>query len=223
MAAFRATQWIRIAVESIRRQEALAGWAYSLRIGVDGCEDTSALLLDEGEAHWFSPKNVGPYVLRNSLIELEPASAYAVFDADDVMRPDYLKTLLRWVGCGIAGGARLRIDAEGEVTNPRRVPYQSGVALFRHEAWQAVGGYRAWPIAADHDLILRAKALGISVTRPKQPVYYRRTHPGSLTQDPETGYGTEARSGYKAEAERLTKQGYLYVDPVTTSLEYRTP
>jgi hypothetical protein len=223
MAAYRATEWIRCALDSIRRQQQSVGWAYSLRIGVDGCDETSELLLYEHEPHWFSPKNVGPYVMRNSLIALAPASAYAVFDADDVMMPEYLTTLLRWMGDGVAGGSRLRADPSGAVTSGRRVPYQSGVALFSHRAWERLGGYRAWPIAADHDLILRAKALGISVTRPRRPIYLRRTHKGSLTQDPVTGYGTHARAGFADLAKRLTASGHLYVEPVTTVLEYREP
>lgn len=220
VAAYRATRWISEALESIREQQPRDGWTYTLRIGVDGCEETSALLSSGGQPHWYSPRNVGPYVVRNSLIALEPADAYAVFDADDVMRPDYLSTLLHFMGDGIAGAARQNIDHEGTVTSHRRA-YQSGVAMFSRTAWERLGGYRAWHIAADHDLILRAKASGITLTRPSRPLYFRRIHPESLTQDPEAGFGTLVRWGYKDRAERLTKQGARYVEPVTTAMEYR--
>jgi hypothetical protein len=223
MAAYRAKRWILTTLESIREQETRDGWTYSLRIGVDGCEETSSLLLAEGEPHWFSPTNVGPYVMRNSLIELEPAEAYAVFDADDVMLPGYLASLLSWMRDGIAGASRHNIDPGGVVTSDQRIPYHSGVAVFSDEVWQRLGGYREWPIAADHDFVLRAKALDIGVTRIKQVLYHRRIHPGSLTQDPTSGYRTEIRARFKADAERLTKRGDLYVEPVTTPLEYRTP
>lgn len=220
VSAYRATRWIRETIESIRAQEGRDGWSYSLRIGVDGCDETSQLLLDEGEPHWFSTRNVGPYVMRNSLIQLEQASAYAVFDADDVMQPHYLTELLSYVGNGIAGAARTHIDERGAVIRSH-APYQGGVAVISHQAWQALGGYRDWFIAADHDLICRAKANRIRVTRYSRPLYLRRVHPGSLTQDPVSGLGTMARAGHKEMTDRLIKAGARKVEPVTTPLEWR--
>lgn len=220
VAAHRATRWISEALESIREQQPRDGWTYTLRIGVDGCEETSALLSSDGQPHWYSPKNVGPYVVRNSLIALEPATAYAIFDADDVMMPDYLTTLLHFMSDGIAGPARQHIDECGTVISSK-VAYHGGVALFPHEVWGRLGGYRDWRLAADYDLILRATASGISVTRPSRPLYLRRLHPSSLTRDAETGMGTLVRWGHKDRADRLTKQGARYVEPVTTAMEYR--
>jgi hypothetical protein len=224
MAARRATRWILEALDSIDGQEARAGWEYSLRVGVDGCPETSRLLLRAGRPHWYAAESVGPYVMRNSLVLLEPASAYAIFDADDMMRPPYLKTVLHWMGKnGIAGGGRSQINEHGRILR-RRTSFRSGVAVISHPAWEKLGGYRAWPIAADHDLILRARALRIVVQPVNKALYVRRVHPASLTQDPATGFKTQLRREFASRARSLVKHRRgLYVRPVTVPLEYREP
>jgi hypothetical protein len=224
MAAHKATRWIHEALTSIEKQEPRKGWTYSTRIGVDACEATSRFLLRTGYAHWFSAKNVGPYIMRNSLIELEPASAYAIFDADDTMRPDYLRTLLHWMGKdGIAGGGRTQVNEAGRIVR-RRTGYRSGVAVISHGAWTKLGAYRPWPVVADHDLILRARALRIVVQPVNKSLYIRRVHPESLTQTPATGFKSEIRREFASRARHLTKHRIgLYVRPVTVELELREP
>lgn len=220
ISAYRASRWIEETLESVRRQDPYVGWRYTLRIGVDGCEETSVRLRELRQPHWFSPRNVGPYVMRNSLIGIEPADAYAIFDADDLMEPDYLRTLLRWTGDGIAGPSRRQIDENGVLIS-NKIRYHCGVSVFSHSAWERLGGYRDWWISADYDIICRARAADISVTRPSRPLYRRRKHRGSLTADPEIGWGTAVRWAHKEMAERLTRRGELHVEPVTTPLEYR--
>jgi glycosyltransferase involved in cell wall biosynthesis len=223
VAAYRATRWIGEALESIDAQEPAPGWRYELRLGVDGCEETSALLRAAGRPHWYSPENVGPYVMRNSLITARPAGAYAIFDADDRMGPGYLRTLLGTVRDGIVGAARRQIDADGNVIKDFSA-FAGGVAVISGPAWERLGGYRDWRIAADHDLIVRAQRLRIAVQAVGEVLYSRRVHPDSLTRHPETGFGTLPRRQHKARAERLAQSSKnLYVMPATTPLELREP
>jgi hypothetical protein len=224
MAAYRAKRWILTTLESIRGQETRDGWTYSLRIGVDGCEETSSLLLAEGEPHWYSTTNVGPYVMRNSLIELEPAEAYAIFDADDVMLPEYLATLLGWSdgGKGIAGASMYRIDEDG-VRIPGRHRYSWGVSLIRHQAWTKLGGFRDWRVAADSDLIRRARALRTKVRAGPEPLFERRVVAGSLTRAAETGMESELRRKLREASQSATLARQLRIEPVTTPLEWREP
>lgn len=222
MAAHKATRWILEAIESIDNQVVRPRWSYELRIGVDGCEETSRVLQRVGRPHWFSPVNVGPYVMRNSLIQLEPAGAYAIFDADDLMRPTYLSAVLEGVGADdICGAGRAHVDENRRLLR-RRSGFRHGVAIISAGAWARLGGYRAWPVAADHDLILRAKALGVKVRRIEHALYLRRVHKDSLTQQPRTGFKSELRRQFANRARELTQLGKgLTVHPVTTPLEPR--
>jgi len=70
-------------------------------VGVDGCDNTLAAiksyipkdLKSKIRLFWF-PKNVGCYVVRNTLAELANGMILLFFDADDVMCPDYVETML---------------------------------------------------------------------------------------------------------------------------------
>lgn len=224
MAAYKANPtWIRKAIESIEKQLPRPGWEYELRIGVDGCEKTSEILLELGEPHWYSPENVGPYLIRNSLILEAPADAYAPFDCDDVMKRSYLRDVLAWTGTGIAGAGRTTVNGDGR-TLRRRSRFSGGVCIISQAAWEKLGGYRPWPMAADHDLIIRAEKLRIRVKRVKEPLYYRRKHPTSLTQSPETKIGSPIRDEFWERAKALTEKGVdLCVTPKTVDLERREP
>ena len=224
MAAWNASRYILEALESIEQQKPRTGWAYGLRLGVDGCEATSRFLIRAGVTHWWSPENVGPYVMRNSLIELAPCAAYAIFDADDKMRDEYLAELLAWVGSdGIAGAGRTQVKADGTLLK-RRTSYKSGVCIISHDAWKKLGGYRPWPMAADYDLITRANKLKIPVRAVKKALYIRRVHSDSLTQRKETGFKSQQRVEFASRARSLAKHAHnLKVFPVTTPLELRAP
>lgn len=216
--------WLEESLSSIENQLPRDAWTYSLRIGVDGCEETSSLLRRMGRGHWFSEANVGPYVMRNSLIELRPAAAYATFDDDDVMHRDYLLELLEWVGSDrIAGAARVQIDDNGRLLR-RRARYQHGVSVYSAGAWSKLGGFRAWPMAADHDLILRAARLRIPVKAVKMPLYRRRKHRASLTNRDDVGLESPVRREYRDRAVDLAKRGVgLQISPRTTPLTWREP
>lgn len=225
MCAFEAKrEWILKAIESVQRQLERPGWTYELRLGVDGCEHTSELLLEAGIGHWMSEENVGPYILRNSLIGLEEAEAYAPFDCDDVMKRPYLRELLGWIGSGaIAGAGRTSINADGRVRR-RRSRFEGGVCVMSRGAWEKVGGYRPWPMAADHDLIIRAKKLRVPVKNVREPLYFRRRHPNSLTMKLETKIGSPARNQLWERAKELCAKGIeLKIHPRTVELERREP
>lgn len=219
MAAHNATRWIGDALDSIEAQEPCDGWRYEVRIGVDGCEDTSRALHARRTPHWFSPTNVGPYLIRNSLMR-KAADAFAVFDADDVMGESYLRTLLPLVGEGIAGSARVGIDVKGK-PGEKVYPYVMGVSVFSAAALKKLGGYRPWRICADFDAILRAGKLKIPLAKHEEPLFFRRDHPGQLTKHPDTGIGSAERKALKAEARTRTKARELYVAPTYVDLQWR--
>lgn len=220
-AAYKAPQWVLECIASVRAQEPLDGWIYEHRIGVDGCLDTARSLRSAGVSHWWSPANVGPYLIRNALMR-EPADAYAIFDADDVMYPNYLSTLLPLAGEGITGSARIGMDANGNVgLEPKVYPHLHGVGVFSAAAMQKLGGFRPWRIRADADAWLRAKVLKIPIVKHDEPLFLRRSHPNSLTNHPDTMIRSRERKDRARESKHLTRKGHLYVQPQCAALEWR--
>lgn len=178
---------------------------------------------ENGYAHFFSPENVGPYLLRNSLAAITSWDALAIFDADDIMMPKYLASLLPLVQDGIAGGARQTITKNG-VAKDKGLPFRHGVCVISRQAWLELGGFRPWRILGDWDFIYRAKAKKIPITSyDDKPVYRRREHPNSITSSPTTGRRTPIRKQYKIDSRRYIKNGDLYVPLVTVPLIWRTP
>jgi glycosyltransferase involved in cell wall biosynthesis len=219
IAAYNAAAWIGECLNSVERQEGRDGWVYRLRIGVDGCHATAEALDEIGERYWIPERNVGTYVMRNSLIELEPADAYAVFDADDWMFPSYLRRCLAVVEKGAIAGP-------GKTTRPgteRWSRWAGGVCVIPHEAWRKLGGYRPERIASDDDLHRRARHLRIPVQRIRPALFYLRVHPESLTNRKATNMRSSFRAQTKRGHARARRRGELRVEPVTTPLTLVEP
>lgn len=222
VAAYQAEPWIDDCLDSIEAQEPLEGWTYETRIGVDCCPGTAHVLKLRGAPYWWSPQNVGPYLVRNTLMR-PAADAYAVFDADDIMEPAYLRTLLEIMGDGIAGSARIGMDENGRSSaNPIVYPHAHGVSVFSAAAWKRLGGYRPWRIRADADALRRAETLKIPLTKHPDPLFRRRNHPNSLTNATETRIRSPARKAAARETRRLLKKGQYYVQAEFAQLEWRT-
>lgn len=222
VAAHRAPDWIGPCLDSVAAQEPLEGWRYETRLGVDGCLDTARALKARETPFWWSPSNVGPYLIRNALIAQAPADAYAIFDADDVMMPAYLRTLLPLMGGGIVGPARIGMDEHGNVgLDPKVYPHLHGIGVFAAAAMEKLGGFRPWRIRADADAWLRAKKLGIPIAKTDEPLFYRRSHPNSLTNHPDTRMKSKERKDRARESKRLVRKGFLYVRPECAALEWR--
>lgn len=223
MAAHMTPRWIMQAVESVQAQEELEGWEYELRLGVDGCRNVRTILERRGAPFWWSSVNVGCYVLRNSLIELEPADAYAIFDSDDVMFPRYLATLLPWVEKGMIAGAS-RLNTRVDLKPINRAEYRAGVCVVPRERWEELGGYREERVGSDVDLIDRALAQGIEVHRERTVLYLRRKRNGSLTQARDTGIRSLVRMRTRKRQTQAVRRGRLVVtNPKTVELERVEP
>jgi hypothetical protein len=209
--------WLCQCLDSIRTQRPTPGWEYEIRIGSDGHPQTHERLMALDQPHWHSETNVGPYLIRNSLIGAAPADAFAIFDADDFMSEGYLATLLPKLHDGICGSARSEITSEGNL-KARYVQHSVGVCVLSASALARLGGYRPWRIAADADLIGRAAMLGIPMYRHPQPLYTRRHHRDSLTHSEELGLMSKARAERRKESNVLTSKRQLYVQPETVPL-----
>ena len=222
IAAHSAARWIESCLASWAAVQVPAGWTVDLRIGVDGCPSTARSLTRMGVHYRYSEHNVGPYLIRNSLIAASPADAFAIFDADDMVDPGYLTALLPLAGDGgIAGPARRTL--KGDRIVHRNFPYASGVCVISGAAWTRLGGYRPWRMAADHDFIQRARALGIQVQSPSEPLYTRRQHHANITQQSDTGLWSKARAELKRESAHLIAEAKgphdLRVNPETVEFQ----
>lgn len=215
-------EYIIDCVNSIVAQEQYPGWKYDIRIGVDGCQETSEILMRHKIRHWYSQSNVGAYIMRNSLMFLKPADAYGCFDADDVMNPDYFKKTIM----AIESGSKVIMLAKTEVdehlnsfNRPPHVQY-GGAISFTHEILQTIGGFRSFRCAGDSDLMCRINMAGYEIQKINDSSYYlRRNHRKSLTRGGPTKYGGQYRDKVWAEMCADRQKGIIKINPSTVKLK----
>lgn len=173
-------------------------------IGIDGCKKTLDYIknksFDSRIRFFYFDKNVGPYIVKNSL-SLESNSNFLVFfDSDDVMTETFIQDII---------GKKnthdlikpMYLDFKGPVGNINRVlkttnTYGEGVFGINKNIFLNMNGFEGWRCAADSDLMGRLYKNNIKLTHTKQIGFYRRIHPNSLTQHPDTNMSSKLRGNY---------------------------
>ena len=131
----------------------------------------------------------------NAVVWKAQARIVARMDADDVCHPDRLRRQFKVIesqpDIALIGSLCNGIDASGRVVRPRDrwrlvrrssyIPFPHGSAMFRREAFDAVGGYDEKAVRAeDQDLFSRMAAQGRVVTLP-DILYSYRYHSNNAT------------------------------------------
>lgn len=222
IAACNCPEYIMDCVKSVKKSIQLDGWNYDIRIGVDGCRATSNVLKKNKISHYYSIKNVGAYIMRNSLIYLKKADVYAYFDADDVMSEDYLKRSLEEIENGhhAVMTAKLQCDENMKIKAGGCATIESGGAItFTHHALEQVGGFYRYRCACDTDFMYRLEMAGIKIAKIYNPLYYRRRHNKSLTRSGNTRYGSKYRNESWAEMNKKREAGIIKIKPTVIKLK----
>lgn len=221
-------RYVTNAIESVGKQE---GIDYELIVVNDGSTDDSADIIENAlldlmmtgheNLNLYNNENAGVAAARNYGIERARGEYIVCLDADDQLNhPLFLKTLADALDNDPALGivfTGLRImDADGNPGNmadwpngyefDKQIEGQNQVptcCMFRKEAWQRAGGYRAaYTPAEDAELWLRIGSLGYKgkqITREGWFMY--RLHNNSLS--------TTVRTGRKREPDWLGDKPWI--------------
>lgn len=171
----------------------------------DGSTDSSALVLDwlasqDARIRVVHQANAGIVGALNVGCSLAVSPLIARMDQDDIALPNRLAQQLNYLRqhpeCVVVGGAILEIDAGGgplainrlppaheslvERLLTRRTGHFHPTTMFRAEAFEAVGGYRAmYQWVEDHDLWLRLSQRG-KLANLQEVVLCYRQHASSI-------------------------------------------
>lgn len=210
-------------LESVRSATVPDGYTLDIRIGVDGCAKSSRLLSRNKISHFISLKNVGSYVMRNSLAYIRAAEYYSYFDSDDVMKKNYFIEVCSSLDSGaeFVIGAKIQCSTDMKPLEEKPVCEYGGAFTFSQNVLNSLGGFHHFRCACDSDFMERARMAGYKVETIKDAIYYRRRHSRSITKSKDTRY----RSKYRLEAWQamsdLRKQNIIKVEPVKTSLKQK--
>lgn len=217
ISAYNSAEYMKDLIESINNHLPVPGYEFETRIGVDGCQKTADKLISMNIPFYYSEKNVGSYIMRNSLIKIKPADVYAYFDADDVMKPEYLKRSLESDADAVMTG---KINCDENLKPIKNVGVEYGGAItFSNKVLEAVGGFVGVRCAADSDFIDRVKNSGFDILEINEPLYLRRRHKNSLTKSSKTGIGSAYRKKVWSEMTALRNHGVIKIVPTVTELD----
>ena len=215
--AYRAQRFISDCLESIDRLDLREGVEVVPMVAVDACPETAEAI---GGGYYWSAENVGPYVLRNSLMQKIDADYYLSFCADDIILPQAIRELLSIASAGYDIIRPWGQNMDTDMKTPDGEPYHMGVLMVSREALKALGGYRQARIYSDTDLWNRAGDLGLKRIKIPKTLFLRRLHPGQITKS-SIGLKTESHKQAKERSRKLRKQGDLCIKPKTVELEER--
>ena len=216
--AYKATKYIDECLDSIKGAEIL--------VGVDGCQETFDHLKDRTDIRlFFFQENVGPYVIKNSLVDEATHENILFFDADDVVASDIIPAIedaLKNVDY-----VKLNyINFQTKINTSGHKMHDAVIAIKR-SVFNKLNGFQSWRCAADTEFAHRLEYNKLKHKVLDGVAYYRRLHGTNLTLSKETGHGSPIRSQYVnliAHCQRAKrwdnphkKQTQSYVNHPTTS------
>ena len=217
IAAYNAEKYILDCYESVKNQIPVPGYEIDIRVGVDGCQKTADVLRREKIPFYWSEKNVGAYIMRNSLMAIRQADCYSIFDADDVMFANYISSTLSLNADAIMS-AKINCNENLKPIQGARIG-KGGAITFTHRVLDSLGGFYGVRVAADTDFMFRCIDAGYEIMEIKEPLYYRRRHPNALTKKSDTGIGSPYRKKAWREMCEKREQGIIKIKPTVIKLE----
>lgn len=217
IAAYNADKYILECYNSVKNQIPLEGWEYEIRVGVDGCKKTADVLRKNNIPFYWSDKNVGAYIMRNSLMAIAPADTYSIFDADDTMFTNYISSTLS-LNADAVMTAKINCNEKLKPIQGAKIE-KGGAITFTHDVLDRLGGFYGVRCAADTDFMFRCIDAGYEIHEIKEPLYYRRRHSESLTKKSDTGIGSQYRKKVWRDMCEKREQGIIKIKPTVIPLK----
>ena len=184
--AYKATRYIDECLASIKGD-------CEILIGVDGCEETYNHIKHLENVYYF-PKNVGPYVIRNTLSDIAKGDVVVFFDSDDVMVDGLLNIIneriqnVDYIPLNYINFQE-KIKPSGHIMN-------DAVIAIKKNVLNQLNGFYPWRCGADTEFAYRLQHNNFKRGKLEDVSYYRRLHGENLTMRKDLGHGSSIRNQY---------------------------
>jgi len=178
-------EWLLTCIGSLSAQNIPDNYTVKIIIGVDNCEQTKELFRENKIPFYYPEKNIGLFAMVDSMIAVNPADIYLLFDADDIAYPEYIMTMIKMVEEHGFFKAPFDVgDSELNTIKPHRK--LAGRIGVRADIYKKLGGFYHYRSYCDTDFSNRAKAFinldNIKTAESRLPaLYIRRLHETSNT------------------------------------------
>jgi len=190
--AFKSVKFIDECIDSIN----IPG--VEILIGVDGCEETYNHIKHLDGVFYF-PKNVGPYVIKNTLVDIASNQDIIFFDADDIMVTESIldiKNALQKSDYVKLNYLNFREISEKDDWHTDVVMHDDAVIAIKKDLFNSLNGFYPWRCGADSEFAYRLDHNNLKKGKIHDLCYYRRIHGENLTMKEETCYGSAIRNEY---------------------------
>ena len=186
-------------------------------VGVDNCMVTQQYIknnvFDKRITFYFFNKNVGPYIIKNSLSKIAYSDFLIFFDSDDIMIETFIQDIIIHKN-NYELIKPMYLDFKDDIKNLNRYvsrtnTYGEGVFGVNKKFFLQMNGFEGWRCAADSDLMSRLYKNNIKLIHTETFGFYRRVHNNSLTQHPDTSLTSQMRNEYSKISKRKKTYGPL--------------
>jgi hypothetical protein len=200
--AYKAEGYIKECLDSILNQTSSA--KLEILVGIDNCNSTSIQLNKIKDTYpnlrvFLSDTSVGPYIMRNTLLDFAKYDNILFFDADDIMKPGMVSNILRYYTKNSPIRFKYLNFQHGKpYTSGKSHPSVAhGVFFSSREILDIIGGFQPWMCGADTEFMKRCAQNGIRDVELQDYVFYRRIHGNSLTINTATNHRSKVRDNAK--------------------------
>jgi glycosyltransferase involved in cell wall biosynthesis len=183
---------------------------YEILIGIDNCEKTKQHIIDNSRYSdigcYFFNKNVGPYIIKNTLSQLSKYDHILFFDSDDIINENAIPILSYYSNkydyinfMFTEFGNRVRTNSKN---------YGEGVILIKRDIFLKLNGYYPWRCAADSELRGRYENKYNKTFKVNEVLFKRRIHNNNLTINKETNMVSDIRKEYHKSIQEFRDKNY---------------
>lgn len=180
---------------------------YEVLLGIDNCYETlntlnsNSIFSNNSIKIFFFSKNVGPYIIRNSLANIAKYDNILFFDSDDVlintavkmlMSKFYNKEILKYKFYNFHHGKDYNDVENLSLSNM----FSHGSFLIKKNKFMEMNGFFGWKCGADTEFDERCIGVNQQIHKLDVPLFYRRYHGKNITMSPETGIDSRIRKKY---------------------------
>lgn len=174
-------------------------------VGIDNCLDTlnyvKSKKLNSKIKFLFFESNVGPYVIKNTLSQQSNFSNLLFFDSDDIMNKQMVDVVLNNLKKHQCVRFKYQEFKTKKEINPEAI-IGEGVFAISKSSFLNVNGFYPWRCAADSEFRNRNPDYCLI----SKPLFLRRIHSSSLTNQKNTSYNSSLRMEYIGLIRSLNKK-----------------
>lgn len=193
--AYKATRYIDECLASIQGAEIL--------VGIDSCQETLDHLKDCNIKLFYFTENVGPFVIKNTLVDQASNEHILFFDSDDVL----IEGVIERIDERLAEIDYVKLNYINFYNKPTTKGHMmsDAVIAIKRSVFNSLNGFQPWRCAADTELSNRLQHNNLKHSVLDGLAYHRRLHGENLTMKKETGHKSLIREKYVAYINQHTR------------------